>query len=154
MKTNIHILTFITFIFCASGIAASAPESDDQIKISAAVYQYEKALNENHIDGISELFTPEGTLILQGAPTVTGIEAVKEFYSSLFKALDFELKFNIEEVVEMSDEWAFVRTTTTGAVKVHSNDSVNSANGHELFILQKQTDGEWKVARYSGSSAK
>ncbi len=86
---------------------------------------------------------------MQGAPTAVGTEAVEAFFVSIFKVIDFDIKFTIEEVVQMSADWAFIRTT---ARSKGSTDSVEG--GHEIFIFKKQANGEWKIARYAGSSAK
>jgi hypothetical protein len=85
---------------------------------------------------------------LHGAPTGIGTEAVKKFYISIFKKIDFDLRFNIEEIVQITTEWAFVNTTS------RSNNSRDSGEGgHEIFILKKQTDGNFKMAGYAGFSA-
>lgn len=154
MKSLTRKFALIIFITLVARGLTFTQESDEQIKIKSIVNLYEKALNNNCVEGILQLFTEEGVLILQGAPTIIGVNAVQEFYTSLFRSLDFDLKFNIDEVVQMSHDWAFVRTTTTGTVHVLSSNSSNPGNGHEIFILNRQSDGAWKIARYAGSSSK
>jgi len=149
MKNLTRTFTLIIFVVATSSLSIFAQKSNEDKKISNVVYSYEKALNSNNVDSVLQQFAKDGILVLQGAPTSIGTEAMEKFYSSIFKNIDFDLKFNIEEIVQMSPEWAFVRTTT------RSNNSTDSGEGgHEIFILKKQTDGNWKIARYAGSSAK
>lgn len=153
MQTTRKTVTLILILIITAGTSIFAQKLDEETKIRNTIKLYEKNLNENNVEKVAKLFTKEGILILQGSPTIIGTKAMEEFYTSLFKILDFDLTFNIDEVVQMSDDWTFVRTTTTGTVKVLSNNQSRKGNGHEIFILQRQTDGNWKVARYAGSSA-
>ena len=128
--------------------------TEENNKIDSIVNLYGQELNNNNVESLSQLFTEDAILVLQGAPPTIGIEELVKFYTTLFKALDFELTFKIDEVVQMSPEWAFVRTSTSGKVKILSNNSSSPSSGHEIFILKKETDGNWKIARYAGSSSK
>ena len=154
MKDLTKALLLIVFVYIAGVGFAVGQESNEENKIRDSIHLYEKALNNNSVEGISKIFTEDGIVILQGSPTVIGTDAIQQFYIKLFKTVDFGLIFNIDEVVQMSPKWAFVRTSTTGTNKVLSNDSSRAGNGHEIFILKKQTDGNWKIARYAGSSVK
>lgn len=153
MKKHSRTLILIVIYGIVTTISTFAQESYKDKKIISVVNFYEQALNGNDVDRMLQLFTEDGIILLQGASTSIGTEAVGKFYLSLFKALDFDLKFNIDEVVQMSAEWAFIRTTSSGKVTILSNNSNNLSKGHELFILKKQADGNWKIARYAGSSA-
>ncbi len=146
--------TLIVIIFLVAKISTFAQKPNEENKIRSIVALYEKALNDNSVEGIRQLFAEDGILMLQGSPTHIGNEKIRNFYTSLFKNLDFDLKFNIDEVVQMSAEWAFIRTKTSGTVNILSNNSRNPGNGHELFVMKKQSDGNWKIARYAGSSSK
>lgn len=143
----------IVFVFIVGEGFAIGQQSNEENKIKSAIHSYEKALNNSNIKGISQIFMEDGIIILQGSPTIIGADAIQQFYIKLFKALDFGLNFDIDEVVQMSSEWAFVRTSTTGTNKVLADNSSRAGNGHEIFILKK-IDGNWKIARYAGSSAK
>lgn len=149
MKKLTRKFALIILVVATTSLSIFAQESNEADKISNVIYSYQEALNRNNVDSVLQQFTKDGILVLQGSPTRIGTEAVKEFFISIFKIIDFDTKFNIEEIVHMSSEWAFVRTTT------RSNNSTDSSEGgHEIFILKKQPDGIWKIARYAGSSAK
>ena len=149
MKNLTRTFALVILVVATTSLSIFAQKSDEDKKISNVVYSYEKALNSNNVDSVLQQFAKDGILVLQGSPTCIGTEAVKGFFISIFKIIDFDTKFTIEEIVHMSSEWAFVRTTT------RSNNSTDSREGgHEIFILKKQADGNWKIARYAGSSAK
>ena len=57
----------------------------------------------------------------------------------------------IEELVEMSPEWAFVRTESAGMFIPVKTGQASPATFHEVFILRKTSDAKWRIARYSFS---
>ena len=69
----------------------------------------------------------------------------------IFEAIALKLKFQIAETQLLSPEWALLRTTSTGVVKILANGAEVPGSNQELFLLRK-TDGQWKIARYSFSS--
>lgn len=144
MKSALTVLVFFVPVF-----STFAGTNEEENSIRKTIGLYEQALNSADVENIVKIFSDDGVLVLQGSPTRIGTEAVKEFFISIFKLIDFDTQFHIEEIVHMSPEWAFVRTTTR---------SINSADpgegGHEIFILKKQAEENWKIARYAGSSAK
>jgi ketosteroid isomerase-like protein len=68
------------------------------------------------------------------------------------KAITLHVKFNIAELVEMSPEWAFVRTNSAGTITVNATGAKSAEANQELFIFRKGTDGMWRIARYSFST--
>lgn len=126
-----------------------AQQNNEEKEITNVIYEYEKALNESNVSEVLKLFAPDGVLVLQGAPTLLGSNAIESFYNSLFEVIDFNLKFIVEETVQVSENWAFVRTITCSKT---ASETVET--GHEIFIINKQPDETWAIARYAGSSAK
>ena len=154
MKKLTKTFALIILVVATSPLSIFAQKSNEAIGIGNVIMAYGKALNDKNIDDILQLFSEDGVLVLQGAQTSIGTENIKKIYTLLFESIDFGLIFHIEEVVQMSPEWAFVRTTTSGQNLIRSNNKVNQANGHEIFILKKGPEKDWKIARYAGSSAK
>ena len=63
--------------------------------------------------------------------------------------ITFDTELTVEEVVQVAPNWAFARTSSNGHVTVNAiKQRVPDAN-HELFILEKDRHGAWKIARYS-----
>ena len=138
----------------APGPQGLARESTDDARIRSVISSYRQALNGKNVEGMVRLFTEDGVTMIQGASTSVGTASVRKFYEVLFKTLDMDIEFQIAEVVQVSSEWAFVRCTSHGTVKVISDSSNNSSAGQELFILKKQAGESWRIARYAGSSTK
>lgn len=139
-------ITIILAVLVSNMIFA---QNNAEKEIENIVHAYEEALNNGNVEKVLQQFTSDGILLLQGSPTIKGTEAMKGFYSSIFNVIDFDLAFNIEELVEISDEWAYVRTITSSKTDLQADE-----NGHEIFLFNKKEAGQWRIARYAGSSAK
>jgi ketosteroid isomerase-like protein len=69
----------------------------------------------------------------------------------VFKELKFNVMFTIAELVQMAPTWAYVRTNSAGTTAHSSTGKTTSEANQELFILKKDDDGGWRIARYSFS---
>ena len=49
---------------------------------------------------------------------------------------------------QVAPEWAFARTRSKGFVTVKATGHKGLEANQELFVLQKQDDGKWKIAQY------
>ena len=73
----------------------------------------------------------------------------RKSYEGFFKAVKTSIKFDVDEVTPLSDKSAFARTRSTFTLKVLGADIPPIAdNNQELFVLRKEADGQWKIARY------
>jgi ketosteroid isomerase-like protein len=86
--------------------------------------------------------------------SVVGKAQLRKAYEAGSKMRALSLKFTVDEIVEISPEWAFVRTKSSGSSKVLSTGVTNVEANQELFILRKSDDGAWKIARYNFSNTK
>ena len=133
------------------GLQAVASNASDEAAIKEVLASYETALNTSDTKAVMPLYTDDAVLLPQATPTVVGSKAVEQFYIGTFKAIKINLKFQIAEVQVVSNDWAFLRTTSGGTMKVLATGTESPAQTQELFVLHKES-GQWKLARYSFSS--
>ena len=135
----------------AQAITATAINPADEDSIKKVLASYETALNASNTEAVMSLYADNAVLLPQEIPTVVGDEAVKQFYAGTFKAIKLDLKFQVAEVQLVSNEWAFLRTTSSGTLKILATGNEVPVHNQELFVLHKQA-GQWKLARYGFSS--
>jgi uncharacterized protein (TIGR02246 family) len=121
-------------------------------EIEKVLKSYEQALNASDLEGVARLYTDDAVLLPPNAPSAVGIDAVRATYTGIFQAIDLDLTFEIAEVKVVSPDWAFLRSTSNGSIAILANGQQIPSSNHELFVLHK-TQGRWKLARYSFSSA-
>lgn len=120
-------------------------------QIEALLKRYEQALNTADAEAVTQLYTPDGVVLAQQSPTAVGLQAVHDSYVGTFQAINLNITFQIAELQVVAPDWAFLRTSSTGTIKILANGAQVPEGNQELFVLRK-TNGDWKIARYSFSS--
>ena len=123
-----------------------APTTTDQTAIEKVLTTYGDALNAGDAAKIVSLYAADGVIIPQGGPTATGLAQVKATYEQFFKAVKFNIKFQVEEVV-VSGDYAFARTHSAGTTRAQNSGKTAPEGNRELYVLRK-VNQEWKLARY------
>jgi uncharacterized protein (TIGR02246 family) len=132
-------------------VAATTPLSDD--KVTAAILQqlqrYERALNASDIDSVITLYAEDGVFMPQHSPPAVGRDAVRAAYRRVFDMIKLDIRFQIDEIRPLSGDWAYARTRSAGTVKLLASDQPPGPEANqELFLLHRETNGEWRIARY------
>jgi uncharacterized protein (TIGR02246 family) len=123
----------------------------DAKAILAVLDQYRAALTAGDLATIADLFATDGVLMAPEAPASVGTQAIRHAYEAIFKAVKLDIQFKVAEIVQVSPEWAFARTTSAGSVKINATGLTIPEANQELFIFRKDGKGAWKIARYSFS---
>jgi uncharacterized protein (TIGR02246 family) len=97
------------------------------------------------------LYAEDGVFMAPYSQSAVGKEAVRKAYDAVFRALKFDVKFSIAELVMMAPNWAYVRTNSAGTTGHASTGKTTAEANQELFIFRKDGDGKWRIARYSFS---
>jgi uncharacterized protein (TIGR02246 family) len=149
----------VSKLICVAALAAFVPlavwadESADKKAVLEVLNRYEKALNASDTDGLTKLYVTDAVLMAPNSSPTVGQEMIRKVYDGLFKAVKIDIKFEIDEVQPLSEKWAFARTRSKFTVKVLGSDLPPQQDANqELFLLQKDGDGQWRIARYSYSS--
>jgi uncharacterized protein (TIGR02246 family) len=124
----------------------------DEAAIKRTLSAYEDALNASNTEAVMPLYTDDGVFMPPNNHSAVGKAAVRRAYDAVFKAITLNVKFTIAELVTMSPEWAFVRTNSAGTNKINATGAMSAEGNQELFIFKKETDGKWRIARYSFST--
>jgi uncharacterized protein (TIGR02246 family) len=119
--------------------------------IAALLEKYNDALNASSTDAVMPLYAEDGVFMPPYSPSAVGLEAVRKAYDAVFQAITLNVKFAVEEVVELSPKWAFARTNSAGTTLNHATGTRTAEANQELFIFRKDRDDSWKIARYSFS---
>ena len=131
-----------------SAAVAVADQNADHTNIEQVLAAYEKALNASDADTLMTLYADDGVFMAQHRAPNVGKEAIRRAYDGAFQAITLDIEFTVDEVLQVAPEWAFVRTRSNGFVTVNATGDRGPEANQELFVLQKQDDGKWKIARY------
>lgn len=120
--------------------------------ITSVIKSYEKALNASDVKKVIRLYAKDGVFMPANKPTSAGKAQVTKAYQYVFKALDLNVKFHIDEIVKR-DDLAFVRTSSDGKITLRDKNVSIKNNSRELFVM-KRIDGSWKIYRYMFNEVK
>lgn len=123
----------------------------DQQAIAEVLQHYGKAANRSDATAVAELFTDDGVLLAQNNPPQVGKAAVRAAYAGMAETIELKIAFTTAEIRLVAPDWAFLRSTSTGTIRILAPEFEIPEANQELFILQK-VNGTWKIARYAFST--
>lgn len=125
--------------------------NEELAAIEANAVAYLKAFNRADVNAILATYANDGVLMGPGMPAAVGKDELAIVYPRVFAAVDFKMTYEIKEVVQISFDWAYVRSATEGTETNKATGSIVPAAYQELFLLRKSADGAWQIARYCTS---
>ena len=125
--------------------------NSEENAIAAVLARYQDALNASDTQAVMALYATDGVFMPQHSPSSIGTDAVRRAYNGVFEALTLKVAFEVAEVRQVSENWAFARTNSAGTTTIHSTGHTVAEANQELFVFEK-VDGDWKIARYCFST--
>jgi len=154
MNKRFAFSLFAIVLACLTGTmpasAADALASDGQ-QIEQVVHRYGDALNAGDAAAVASLYTADAVVMVPNIPTAVGRAAVLDSYAATFKAIALDIRFKLGGLDLVAPEWAVVRSTSQGSIRLLARGAQIPESNQELFVMHK-VGGEWKIARYSFSS--
>ena len=102
-------------------------------------------------EALGDLYTDDPVLMPQNQPAVIGKEAIHSLYQSVFDEYTVDGGGELLEV-EVAGDWAFYRSTYTLTATPKAGGEPLEDTGKALFIVRRQPDGAWKIARLMANS--
>ncbi|MDO1449186.1 SgcJ/EcaC family oxidoreductase [Rhodocytophaga aerolata] len=126
--------------------------TSEKAAIEKLIYTYQDALNASDVNKVISLYTTDGVLMANAAPTAERAEGVKGTYQYVFDNFTYSLKFTILEI-EVKGNTAFARSTSQGSFVIKKTEQKVPDENRELFVFEK-VNGQWKIARYMYNKTK
>lgn len=120
--------------------------------IEKLLFSYRDALNTSDVSKVLTLYTQDGVFMPTNAPTAKGQEQLKGSFEFVFKSIQLNIEFFIDEIT-MSRDYAYAVTSSKGTTLIHTNGQTVPEENRELFVLAKE-NGQWKISRYMFNKTK
>jgi uncharacterized protein (TIGR02246 family) len=127
--------------------SAAVTVAQDRAGINKTRNEYMSAWRAANADQLANLYTTDALVLYPNQSAVAGRIAIVAYFKSFFAEFaqkDFELT---SAEIEIVGPWAFDRGTYRWRAVPHAGGDPIADYGKYLVILQRQTDGSWKVAR-------
>lgn len=115
-------------------------------EIKQLLADYQAGLNNKDLAKIDKVFAENATFIGQPFPTAIGKEAILATYEGFLSQLDFNIEFEIKEVV-LDTKIGFVYTASKGTISPIGVEPEGAEGNREIFIVEL-IDGAWKFNKY------
>jgi ketosteroid isomerase-like protein len=140
MKAKHRVMTAILPLVVLAG-----PTRADDVRpaMEAANAQFLAAFNTPNPAAFLSLYTVDSTLFFQGAPPISGPEAIKQFWGSRIKA---GAKDHTFDIIEIGADGKYAYQVTKSTVQlVRENGEKTLIAGHTVRVFERQSDGTWKT---------
>jgi len=125
--------------------------NEELAAIEAGAVAYLTAFGRTDVAAVLATYADDGVLMAPGRSAVVGKKELATVYPEVFATVGFNMAYEIKEVAQISDDWAFVRSATEGTETNKATGVVVPAAYQELFLLRKSAAGAWQIARYCTS---
>jgi uncharacterized protein (TIGR02246 family) len=130
---------------------AADQRAADEAAIRALAAAWHEAWAANDADAVVALYADDGIVLPQDLPPIEGRERLLGVYRGVFDAVSVVGSGEIQEI-EVAGDWAFYRTHYRLVATPHAGGDPIEDAGSSLFILRRQHDGQWRIARLMANS--
>ncbi len=147
-------LAFILLPCCAPApeqqaepVGEEAPTTEADVEaIHGVLQRFDDTTNAGDAENWLTLITDDVLWMVPNQSTLTGKEAVRGRVQPFFDELDMEHVTTVLEV-EVAAEWAFARGNYKFRVIPKTGGETSEEIGKFIHILERQSDGSWKITR-------
>ena len=126
-------------------------QSDDIDAIRELAGSWSRGWGNSDSEALLSLFTDDPILMPQNQPAVIGKKAIRSLYDSFFAEFTLQGKGEVMEIEVSGDLGYFWSSYTLTATPKAGGDSITD-DGKSVFILRRQPDHSWKIARLIDNS--
>lgn len=126
-------------------------QNKDIAAIKKLAKDWSSGWNSGDVKTLLSLFTNAPVLMPQGQPPVTGKLAIRSLYKPLFEGYTIKGNGTIVEI-EVSGDLGYFRSSYTITVAPKGGGERIKSKGKSLFIVKRQGDGHWRIARLIDNS--
>ena len=127
-------------------------QNNDKAAVEKVMKNYFDALNASDANKVVSLFTKEGILQANSAPTASGSEQLKGTFDYVFNNFTYTLAQSIVNV-KVEGKMAYVISTSKGSFIIKASGKKLEDDFRELFVLEK-IKGDWKISQYMYNKSK
>ena len=140
------------FIFFASmalllvSCMGSKDPSVASTEVEGVLKRLMQADNAGNLAAVISHYAADAVLMAPNAPSVRGIEKIKNHYRNLFDEFRFEgLQANAEDI-RVGGDLAVIAGTNSGLILSKADSTAQEIHGKFIMQLVKET-GQWKISR-------
>jgi len=150
LQKNIFILIVFIFVLVQCRGLLTRQDEVDKAQIKKLHSTEKKAIEEKDYVTLQTMWIEEGVMLPPGDGPIRGMEAIIEWNqahkpdSSVVELIKMEQDF---EEIQVAGAWAFEWGEYNASLRMIASGDTVVSNGKILRVLQKDSKGNWKIAR-------
>jgi uncharacterized protein (TIGR02246 family) len=124
---------------------------EDIAAIKALAARWRAGWLSGDADALVSLYTERPVLMPQGRPAIFGKAAIRSLYRAVLSEVQVESKGALREV-EAAGDWGYFWSTYSLRATPKGGGEPTRSKGKSVFIVRRQRDGTWKIARLIDNS--
>jgi len=128
-------------------------QSKDIAAIMKLATDWRTGWDRSDVEALLSLYADDPILMPQGQPAVTGKDAIRSLYQSFFGEFTVKGKGTVVEIEVSGDLGYFWSNYTLTASPKAGGDQIKG-EGRSVFIVKRQNDDSWKIARLIDNSTR
>jgi len=154
MKWPLVFLTLVILVASTLGCPKQVQKPlEESVRVQAeieAVRQADigflKSVSDRNIERVLEYYADDPVWLVPDVPTMTGKDAIREFWGKDFAKPDYALAWEPTKIeVSQSGDLAYSLGNWSAENKDEKGNTV-PVGGEYVFVWKKTTNGTWKVA--------
>lgn len=126
-------------------------QSEDIDAIKQLARDWQAGWLAGDASALLSLYADDAVLMPQGLPALAGKEAIRSLYQAVFEEFRVTGGGRLLEVVVAGD-WGYFLSTYELTAKPLAGGEPIEDEGKSVFIVRRQSDGDWKIARLIATS--
>ena len=147
-RALVGLATLVLLVVFGTTLAQSG--SNDEAAARAAIQkiweQYKATAESGDLDGWLAQWTDDGVRMPPDAPMSVGKQAIRASMEVPLTQFDNVIDIHVQETV-IAGDWAYSRGTYTLTFTPKGGGAAGAVDGKFTTILQRQSDGTWKIHR-------
>ena len=147
LSRSVALVGAVALAGCAPQPAAEPPDTRaaDEAAIHAAGKAWSAAAEAKDPETFVSVYTEDAVLMLEDAPDMSGMAALREGITGMMQDPNFALSFAADKVVVARAGDIAYETGTYTMTMSDPEGNPATGNGSYVVVWEKQADGAWKV---------
>jgi uncharacterized protein (TIGR02246 family) len=150
LGAEIVLLGALALAGCAAEVPPAAEPPDtraaDEASIRALVDEWSAAAQAKDAEKFVSFYADDAVLMVESAPDVHGIAALREGFEGMMQDPHFDLSFATDDVVVARAGDLAYELGSYGLTVSDPEGNPAARKGHYVVVWKKQADGSWKAA--------
>ncbi len=128
------------------GLCAQALAGDDRKAVDRVRMEFNAASRSSDAEALASLLDRDAVWMPPGREPIVGREAVEDYYTQRFRDKRSEIRLH-PGTIQWMGNWAVLHSTFSRTDVEISDRTEQVVSGNYMWVLRKQPDNTWKVAR-------